>query len=133
MSSTKRRRTRTLSGPSPDRTPLGLGLEVSGFQVLSKAACSGLSCGSGRTSLLRGWSGSTGSGESPCTCLGGGAGRVSGWDVVDGDLLRGFRFAPAGLPDHSPVHKHPVHLLSLAFNLCCLPGNFLPVLSGVSL
>jgi hypothetical protein len=35
----------------------------------------------------------------------------AGWDVVDGDLLRGFRFAPAGLPDHSPVHKHPVHLL----------------------
>jgi len=23
--------------------------------------------------------------------------------------------------------------LNLAFNLCCLPGNFLPVLSGVSL
>ena len=33
-------------------------------------------------------------------------------DVVDGDLLRGFRFAPAaGLHDHTPAHNHPVHLV----------------------
>jgi hypothetical protein len=36
---------------------------------------------------------------------------------------RGERVSPRGLAT----------LLSLAFNLCCLPGNFLPVLSGVSL
>ena len=37
-------------------------------------------------------------------------------------------------PDHPPnptnIRDYP---LSLAFNLCCLPGNSLPVLSGVSL
>ena len=42
----------------------------------------------------------------------------------------------AGL-GHEPADEPPANLrgypLSLAFNLCCLPGNFLPVLSGVSL
>ena len=42
----------------------------------------------------------------------------------------------AGL-GHEPGNRPPTNLrchpLSLAFNLCCLPGNSLPVLSGVSL
>jgi len=33
-------------------------------------------------------------------------------DVVDGDLLRGFRFATAArLHDHTPAHNHPVHVV----------------------
>ena len=47
----------------------------------------------------------------------------AGWDIVDGDLLRGFRFAPAGLPDHSPVHKHPVHLLRALSGCPCPVGS----------
>jgi hypothetical protein len=43
---------------------------------------------------------------------------------------------PAGI-GHEPGDRPPTNLrghpLSLAFNLCCLPGNSLPVLSGVSL
>ena len=31
---------------------------------------------------------------------------LAGWDGVDGDLLRGFRFAPAAGP-----HDHPAHLV----------------------
>ena len=36
-------------------------------------------------------------------------------------------------PDSEPSTNLREHPLSLAFNLCCLPGNSLPVSSGVSL
>ena len=44
----------------------------------------------------------------------------------------------AAMPLHAITSVHGEaglreRLLTLAFNLCCLPGNFLPVLSGVSL
>ena len=54
-------------------------------------------------------------------------------DAVGGGLLGGSH---GHQEDDAGNHAEPGRLnakLSLVFNLCCLPGNSLPVLSGVSL
>ena len=75
-----------------------------------------------------------------------GLGHVTGLPVDVRQIAAGGNTSAALLPDGTvwmwgaalngmSSGTVPVRVpgLTLAFNLCCLPGNFLPVLSGVSL
>ena len=62
-----------------------------------------------------------------------GSGTIEQLDDAVRRATREYLTSPPGALLHCVGCRPRSEPLSLAFNLCCLPGNFLLVLSGVSL